>query len=295
MDLALLFGLASAVAYGTGDYCWQHAGRAVGLWRSSFYGALVGLLALSAWLLAEPVIVRHALAVPRAAWIGCIGSALALTAASILLTQALIRGTLAVVAPVTAGYGAVTAVLSALSGERFTVAATLGLALVIAGACTVAIRPHPHPQPAATAGTQSGGAHSGFGWAAAAALAFGAGFWLQGQYAVPALGAVVPVWTMYAAESVVIAAVGMTTCASLAPPERASMAMLLAAAGLGVAGFVALTLGLATGRLAIVVALSSVTSAITVLLGRVLDGARLAVHQWLAVAAVVGGLMLLRS
>lgn len=293
MDLALLFGLASALAYGTGDYLWQHAGRAVGLWRSSFYGALVGLLALTVWLLAEPVVVKHALAAPPAAWIGCIGSALALTAASILLTQGLIRGTLAVVAPVTAGYGAVTAVLSALSGERFTGAATLGLALVIAGACTAAIRPH--QQSAAMAGMPSGSAHSGFGWAATAAIAFGVGFWMQGQYAVPALGAVVPVWTMYAAESTVIAAVGVTIRASLAPPERASTAVLLAAAGLGVAGFIALTLGLATGRLAIVVALSSVTSAITVLLGRMLDGARLAVHQWLAVAAVVGGLMLLRS
>jgi uncharacterized membrane protein len=59
--------------------------------------------------------------------------------------------------------------------------------------------------------------------------------------------------------------------------------------------FVALTLGLATGRLGVVVALSSVTSAIPVLLGRMLDGARLAAHQWFAVGAVVAGLVLLRS
>ncbi|MBV8341768.1 MAG: EamA/RhaT family transporter, partial [Gammaproteobacteria bacterium] len=73
------------------------------------------------------------------------------------------------------------------------------------------------------------------------------------------------------------------------------MAAVLAAGSLGGAGFLTLTLGLATGRVAIVVALSSVTSAITVLLGRVLDQARLALHQWLALAAVVGGLILLRS
>jgi len=290
MDQALLFGLASALAYGTGDYLWQHAGRAVGLWRSSLYGALVGLAALSIWLLGDPAIVRHALAAPLGAWIGCVGSALALAAASILLTQGLIRGTLAVVAPVTASYGGVTAVLSALTGERFTAAATLGLALVITGACTVAVRPHP-PPPASVVSTP----HSGFGWAAGAAVAFGAGFWLQGRYAVPALGAVVPVWTLYMTESLVVAALGLHARASLAPPPRPVIAALLGASGLGVAGFVALTLGLATGRLGVVVALSSVTSAITVLLGRVLDDARLAVHQWLAVAAVVAGLMLLRS
>jgi len=290
MDLALLFGLASALAYGSGDYLWRHAGRAVGLWRSSFYGALAGLLALSVGLLFEPAAVRHALAAPAVAWVGCVGAALALVAASIFLTQGLIRGTLAVVAPVTASYGAVTALLSSLAGERFSAVATLGLALVIGGACTVAIRPHPPPA------LQPGASHStGVGWAAAAALAFGGGFWLQGRYAVPALGAVVPVWTLYAAESLVVAALAVGVRASLAPPERGSMAAVLAASGLGVAGFVALTLGLGTGKLAIVVALSSVTSAITVLLGRVLDGARLAAHQWLAVAAVVVGLMLLRG
>lgn len=290
MDLALLFGLASALAYGTGDYFWQHAGRAVGLWRSFFYGALVGLVALTAWLLTEPAVVRHALAAPRGAWIGCVGSALALAAASILMTHGLIRGTLAVVAPVTASYGAVTAVLSAFTGERFSVAATFGLVLVIAGACTVAIRPHPPPA------LQPGARHpTGAGWAAAAAIAFGGGFWLQGRYAVPALGAVVPVWTLYVTELIVVATLGLRARGGLGLPPRASLAAVLAASGLGVAGFIALTLGFATGHLAIVVALSSVTSVITVLLGRAFDGARLAVHQWLAVAVVAFGLILLRS
>jgi drug/metabolite transporter (DMT)-like permease len=292
MDLALLFGLASAVAYGAGDYLWQHAGRAVGLWRSSFYGALVGFAVLSLWLLMEPAHIRQALAAPAPAWIGCIASAMALAAASILLTQALIRGTLAVVAPVTASYGAVTAVLAALGGERFSGMATLGLVLVIAGACTVAIRPH--RKSAAAAGTQSGTSQTGLGWAVAAAIAFGGGFWLQGRWAVPALGAVVPVWALYVVESMLVAGFAFSLRASLGLPEGASIGTVLAAAGLGVAGFVALTLGLATGRLGVVVALSSVTSAITVLLGRMLDGARLAAHQWLAVAAVVAGLMLLR-
>src|SRR5215469_12548667 len=139
MDLAALYGLASALCYGAGDFLWQAAGRAAGLWRSSFYGSLVGLVALSAWLLLRPELTASALTSAPAAVVASIIAAVLLEAASVLLTQGLIRGSLAVVAPVTASYGAVTAILSAASGEHISRDAAAGLALIIAGACVVAI------------------------------------------------------------------------------------------------------------------------------------------------------------
>ena len=50
MNVALLLGLASALGYGITDYLAGIAGRAVGIWRSIFYGDLAAFIVLSAWL-----------------------------------------------------------------------------------------------------------------------------------------------------------------------------------------------------------------------------------------------------
>jgi drug/metabolite transporter (DMT)-like permease len=286
MDLAALFGLASALCYGTGDYLWQVAGRAVGLWRSSFYGSLIGLLALTAWLILDPgVTVVAVTSAPRAV-LAALAAGVALEAGSVLLTQGLIRGSIAVVAPVTAGYGAVTTTLAVANGARFSRSVSSGLALIIAGACIVGIPGRRAPSDSHT--------RSGIGWAIAAASFFGGGFWLQGAYAVPQLGPVVPVWMMYASGVVLLGVVGLAARSDLSLPERSMLAPLLLASALAVGGFVTLTAGFSTGQVAIVVVLSSLTSAITVLIARIFGAARVALHQWAAITAIVLGLILIR-
>ena len=285
MDLAAFFGLASALCYGTGDYLWQVAGRAVGLWRSSFYGSLVGLLALTAWLILEPgVTVVAVTAAPRAA-LTALAAGVALEAGSVLLTQGLIRGSIAVVAPVTAGYGAVTTALAIANGAHFSRSVSSGLALIITGACIVAIPGRRQPS--------DPHCRSGVGWAVAAAIFFGGGFWLQGAYAVPQLGPVLPVWMMYAAGVVLLGVLGLVARTDLSLPDRSMLAPLLLASALGVGGFVTLTAGLSTGQVAIVVVLSSLTSAITVLVDRIFGAAHVALHQWAAITAIVLGLILI--
>jgi drug/metabolite transporter (DMT)-like permease len=286
MDLAVVFGLASAVCYGAGDYLWQVAGRGLGLWRSSFYGSVVGVAVLSAWLLLAPGLVRAALDATPLSWAAALGAAVALETGSVLLMQGLIRGSLAVVAPVTAGYAAVATVLAMLAGERFAGRVAAGLVLIMVGACVVAIPRQRQPE-----AMHRG---SGVGWAVGAALAYGGGVWLQGTYAVPELGAIVPVWVMHATGVALLATLGLFMPVDLSLPGRGARGPIIAASVLGVGGFVALTAGFTTGRLAIVVVLSSLASAITVVLGRLLSDTRVAPYQWLAIAAIVVGLMLLR-
>jgi drug/metabolite transporter (DMT)-like permease len=62
----------------------------------------------------------------------------------------------------------------------------------------------------------------------------------------------------------------------------------------GIGGFIALTAGLDTKNVAVVVALSSLTSAVTVLLARAFSAVRLSWHQWAALATIIGGLVLIR-
>jgi drug/metabolite transporter (DMT)-like permease len=287
VDFSVICGLTSALSYGTGDYLSQIAGRAVGVWRTSFYYYLLGFAALSIWLLLQPQVLSRAHSAPPGAWWLSIGSGLTLLAAVILFTQGLIKGTIAIVAPVTASYGAVTTLLSFAAGERFSSHGGFGIALTIAGACLVAV-------PASR--DTSCKTPSGIAWAIGAAFAYGLGFWMQGQFAVPMLGPVLPIWVVYASGVAVMGILQLAGTVSLALPNRISQLIPGLSAGvLSIIGFLALTLGLGTGRVAVVVVLSSLTSAITVLLARLFGHTQLGWHQWLAIAPIIFGLVLIRT
>jgi drug/metabolite transporter (DMT)-like permease len=287
VDLSVIYGLASALSYGAGDYLSQIAGRAVGVWRTSFYYYVFGLAALSIWLLLRPNVSHRAQGAPLVAWAAAIGSGLPLLAAGVLFTQGLIKGRIAIVAPITASYGAVTTLLSFATGERLSSHAALGIALTIGGACIVTV-------PASRSSSLE--ASSGAGWAIGAAFAYSVGFWLQGEFVVPVLGPVLPIWVVYASGVAVMGILQITRIVSLALPQPTSRLFpTLSAAVLSTLGFLALTLGLSTGRIAVVVVLSSLTSAITVLLARLFNGTRLGWHQWSAIALIIFGLVLIRA
>jgi drug/metabolite transporter (DMT)-like permease len=288
MNAALLLGLASALGYGITDYLAGIAGRAVGIWRSIFYGDLAAFIVLSAWF-ARPCGEACALAAHRGAWIASLGAGVVLFAAAGLLTRGLTHGKLAVVAPVTASYGALAAILSAATGEQLSLRAGSGILVTACGVCLVSIpaggrrafRDHLHA--------------SGFGWAAGAAACYAVGFWLQGVFAVPSLGPFMPVWLSYGLAVIIIPMLVPVIGVRLALPRRREWVPVLGAGLFSAAGNAALTMGQSTGRVAIVVVLSTLASAVTVLLSRFMDRATIAVHQWLAMAVIIAGLMLIKS
>jgi drug/metabolite transporter (DMT)-like permease len=299
MDAAVLFGLLSALGYGVTDYLSRIAGRAVGVWRSLFWGDLPALALLSLGFVGHTGAWRFSFAEHPAAWCAAIVSGVILLASAAALTRGLMGGTLAVVAPVAASYGAITALLSAAAGERLSGNAMLGIAVTVIGVCAVSIpvagKPVAGTPASARPGFKEHARASGLGWALAAALGYGVGFWLQGAYAVPSLGPFVPAWLSYAIAVGLLALLHRPFGISMAFPRRHQLAPVVATGLFSVAAFVALTLGLVTGRVAIVVVLSTLASAVTVVMSKVIDKARVAIHQWLAIAAIVGGLVLIRS
>ena len=288
MNTALLLGLASALGYGITDYLARIAGRAIGVWRSIFYGDLAAFLVLSAWFAHASGTMRAFTSHP-AAWISSLVAGIVLFAAAALLTRGLTRGTLAVVAPVTASYGAIAALLSAATGERLSLEADWGIVLTVCGVCLVslpaggrsAFRDHLHA--------------SGFGWALGAAVCYAVGFWLQGVFAVPALGPFIPVWLSYGIAVATIPMLMPVLGARLAPPGRGQWGAVLGAGFFSATAYVALTIGQSTGRVAIVVVLSTLASAVTVLLSRFIDRAAIALHQWLAMGVIIAGLILIKG
>lgn len=239
----------------------------MGVWRTSFYYYLTGIVVLSIWLLVDPRALDHAQSAPIGAWLAGVGSGFALLAAVVLFTQGLVRGEIAIVVPVTAAYGAVTTLLAFFMGERFSAQSLSGLALIVAGASVISLP---------TYRGQVSRSHPGIGWALAAAMAYGTGFWLQGTFSVPELGPILPIWLVYVSGLAIMGILNLSGLVRLAPPERLSLLVpTLFASLFSIAGFAALALGLSTNRVALVVVLSSLTSAVTVCLSTIFDSTRL--------------------
>ncbi len=288
MSMAVLLGLASALFYGVTDYLVRVAGRAVGLWRIMFYSELVSLLLLSGWGGVTHMSAPAPFSSHPWAWCAAIGSAVVLLAAATLLTQGLIKGSLAVVAPVAASYGAVTTALSVAAGEHLSVRTLVGLTLTVGGVSLVSVPPNASRQ------FRDHLHSSGLAWGAGAAACYGVGFWLQGEFAVPTLGPLIPVWLSYAVGVLLLLALARTIRLSLTPPRQGALMPVLASGVFGVLAYVALAVGLTTGRVAVVVVLSTLASAVTVLLSRMFEKAHVAKHQWLAIAVIIVGLGLIK-
>ncbi|HEX4766193.1 MAG TPA: DMT family transporter [Lichenihabitans sp.] len=289
--MAVVFGLAAALLWGGTDFLIRIIGRGMGVHKAMLYAQGVGALGLGLWLALDPA-VREPLRHPSPlALLAGIGAAPIGLLATVSLYRGLQVGRVGLVSPITGAYGAVTAVLSLVSGETIGMVAILGLALVMAGSVLVCLPPR-----ATEAGhdPHSVGDRAGLAYAIVACVGFGVQFWIQGRFATPGLGAVVPVWLYYAISTVLLAAAALVLRPSLAL-SRPDAGAVLGTGAIAVFGYLAVSAGLATGQVAIVTVLSSLQSAITVGLACLFLGERLAVHQWLGVAIVAGGLALIRA
>lgn len=176
-------------------------------------------------------------------------------AAMASLLKALSIGKASVVAPIVSLYGAVTTLLAILGGQAE--------------------------------------APSSTGFALLSALMFGLGFWLQGAFAVQRLGVASALWVYYLT-AVAILSLLLAWRRSLSAPPASLVALLLSISLFSLLGFLSLALGAATAQVAIVTVLSSLASAVTVLLGFVIRHERPSAAQWLGIAAILVGVVLLK-
>ena len=289
--MAVTFGLLAALLWGLTDFLAQRAGRAAGIYRTMFYGQIMAIVSLGGWLAFSPGELARAASAPTAAWAAVVGAVPIGILATVALYRALLSGRIATVVPIAASYGAVSAALSILSGEPAPPGTVIGLVICAAGAilCARPAKIPPDPQVASGAGL------SPVLWAATSALAYGALFWLQGRFATPALGAIVPVWVYYALSFLLFLVARLRFRLALALPKGAARILVPVTAAAALSGYVALSIGFANGEVAIVTVISSFQSGVTVLLARLILKERLGMHQIAGVAAVMAGLMLVHS
>lgn len=138
-----LWGLMTALGWGTADFIARFTGRALG-YRTALFGMLsVGALVMSlvVWLSGEPLVLD-----PSGWWL-LILTGVGIMAATLLLYWGLARGPVTIVAPIVGTYPALNVALAVALGARPSAFDWAAMAAVMAGVITVArsARSFEHP------------------------------------------------------------------------------------------------------------------------------------------------------
>lgn len=214
--------------------------------------------------------------------------------ASLALYYSFQVGVMIIVAPVSSCYSGLTVALALLSGERIRALRGAGLAVVVIGVILAGTSFAPDTWRVASGCKRSLRGHlsKGVGWAILAAAGFGVLFWFLGFYVVPMAGATVSVWVMRFSTFATLALVAAPAGQSLGMPQG-SVWWLIAAVGLmDTTAFIANNAGLHTGQVSLVSVLSSLYGGVAALLSWIFLRERLEGSQWLGIALIFAGIVL---
>jgi drug/metabolite transporter (DMT)-like permease len=275
--------VGTSVAGGASDYLAGTTARRVGTIQLLFFTQVIGLVLAAGWVAisGEPV--------PSVATVlAALGAGLGLMVALGALFQAMVVGTISIVAPISATGVVVPIVAGVVDGDRLAAVQAIGIVTAIAG-IVVAARVPPETASAPVASRESG-----LALALLAALGGGVFLWLMA----PASRQGVP-WTLLIARTVSVfilaAGIGIRR-ASLLPALESSTALTILASAL-LAFLAAALYAFATrhGQLAIIAVLASLYPVVTVLLAYRLLGERVRSFQWFGIVAVLVGVVLMSA
>ncbi|PYE49429.1 DMT family transporter [Deinococcus yavapaiensis] len=287
-------GLLAALSWGIADFLARFASRAFGAYRAQFYSTFVGLAALTVALLTTGEFSRFGAYDSPSAWTWAVVCAALISVASLAFFQAFGQGVLALVSPIVASYGAVTALLAWWSGESLTVRTGIGLACVLVGIVLSAIPGRAAPGEPKSAG--SAWLSPGVIWAVCAAWVYGIAFYLLGAHVTPDLGGLTSIWISRLLGPFALAFIARAANEPLGPVPRGRAGWaLVGVGGLATLASVATAFGLGRGEDAVVTVLGSMSTVVTVLLALVVLRERLARHQWLGALVTLAGILLVEG
>lgn len=286
----MIYGLVAALGWGLSDLWAAISGRRIGSGRTVVVAQVAAAAVVSLLvLLARPDLSGIPTVAP---WL--VPNAFLGAAAFATLYRGLQLGPIAVVSPVLASYAVVPVVLSVvLLGETLVGWEMLGVVVTIAGAALTSTDPR-----ALRAGTRTKPA--GLPWAIVSTLLFGVATYVMG-WAAQRAGFLPSLWfgrltmmSVFLIAAFVLWLRGRTTRTD--PPPRASFSALRFAALVGVielVGTISYARGAEVGLVSIVTAASATYPLIPVLGGVMLLHERPVATQYLGIAMVIGGLVLL--
>jgi drug/metabolite transporter (DMT)-like permease len=298
--MGILLGLLTAVAWGGSDFCARFASRRIGALRTTLYMQLAGFVLLTIFL---SRIGGWGHLMDGSGWRPWAWGALA-GAVNGVSTLALYRsfeiGKMAVVAPLSASYPALTVLLSLFTGEHLKVTRAVGIALILAGALLVvrgetppeeSTRENDNSPPMTVPRSEAG---RGIGWAVLSGCGFGVLFWLLGTWVVPSVGTAATVWMIRLTSSLLTAVVILVWRQPIAPPREASVnSWLLGMGVLDTGAFVLNNRGMLIEQVSVMGVLASLYGAVTITLAAVFLRERLSRWQWAGIVLIFGGIYLI--
>jgi drug/metabolite transporter (DMT)-like permease len=292
--MGILLGLLTALSWGFSDFLARFASRRIGALRTTFYMQLAGLVLLTVFL---PWIGGWGHLFDGSGWQPWAWGALAGTLNAIS-TLALYRsfevGKLAVVAPLSASYPALTVAISMFTGEHLTAMRAVGIAFILIGVIVV-VRGEVEVETSAGPSQASPRkkSTSGVGAALVSAIGFGMLFWLLGNRVVPRVGFASTVWMIRLTSSALTALVILAMKQPISLPRSNSVSLWLLGMGvLDTGAFVLNNLGMRIEQVSVVSVLASLYGAVTVLLSTVFLRERMSHWQWLGIVAIFAGIAL---
>lgn len=288
----IFLGLTAALCWGVSDFVARFASRRVGAYRALLFMQAVGFAALSVYIAVTGGFSR-ATVLGWHPWALAIFAGVLNMIGSLALYYSFEVGVLTIVAPISSSYPAITVVLAFLSGERIHALATAGIGLTLIGLILAATSfSVPSAKIALREGTSPARLSKGAGWSLVSMICFGIMFWFLGFHVLPVLGAAVSVWVIRLVTSSLLLVASAPFHQAVSLP-RGSVWWLLAVMGvMDTTAYVANNLGLRGGPVSMVTVVASLYGAITVLLSSLFLRERLERTQWLGIALLFAGIIL---
>ena len=288
--MGILLGLVTALTWGGADFVARFSTHRIGTLRTMFYMQFTGFLLLTIslrWLGGWGHLADGSGWQPWA-W-GFLAGFLN-ACGTLSLYRSFEIGKMAVVAPISASYPALTLLLSWFTGDHLSMARLAGIFLILFGVAVVAGGEH---LPSENSAQPSKINTRGIGWAAVAAVGFGVLFWLLGVRVIPRVGAIQAVWMIRLTSSLLTAAVIFSAAQPMRLPRGVARWMALGMGTFDTLAFVLSNRGMQMEQVAVISVLGSLYGAVTIGLAAIFLREHISRWQWMGIATIFGGIFLI--
>jgi drug/metabolite transporter (DMT)-like permease len=268
--MGILLGLLTALNWGGSDFLARFATQKLGTLRTMLYMQLTGFILLSGalhWLGGWGHLFDGSGWHPWA-W-GVLAGTLN-SFSSLTLYRSFEIGKLAVVAPLSASYPALTLIFSWLGGEHLAAIRIAGMVSTLLGAVLVAAAEKKSEHLDIHGAWKTDPRHGkGIGWALCSVFGFGVLFWLLGAQVVPRLGAAPAVWMIRLTSVILTTAILLLARQPIKLPRGPERKAVWGMGLLDTSAFVMSNRGMQLEQIAVVSVLGSLYGAVTFLLAAI--------------------------